>query len=49
MPPVVLKLLAGQGTGQTDGRTDRLYASPFWEHNKASLSQFHLKQKMNQK
>jgi len=37
MPPVVFKLFAGQGTGQTDGWTKwRLYASPFGEHNKCS-------------
>jgi len=40
MPTVVLKLFAGQGTGQTDTRTDgqtdkaATIASPFGEHNK---------------
>jgi len=35
MLTVVLKLFAGQGTGQPDRRTDkrRLYASPFGEYN----------------
>jgi len=35
MPTVVLKLFAGQGTGQTDRRTDRAATiCPFGEHNK---------------
>ena len=39
MPTVVLKLFAGQGTGQTEGQRERqtkqrLDASPFEEHKK---------------
>jgi len=35
MPPVVIKLFAGQGTRRMDRRTkQRLYASPFGEHKK---------------
>ena len=40
MPTVVLKLFAGQGTGQTQRR---LYASPFGEHkniNHTHITQF---------
>jgi len=40
MPPVVLKLFAGQGTGRTDGQTDKAatICCPFGEHNKATAS-----------
>jgi len=49
MPTVVLKLFARQGTGQTDGWTDKAatICFPFGEHNKDMTTRLSMYMRQN--